>query len=248
MRYLVALSFSLLALGNLNGQNPYPHLKVLKIPNEYCGDEPFFNIHYEASLGEVINTKRNELAEDHIRYLTDNIEEHDLVALKLKFNSTELDGEYYLEFSYGPSCDPGFYLIDAQTQEVIASTDGMNIYIPGGNSVYTTGHLNTTYNKRRKYSFDGIKFKEIEPDFYYIGLKTKTLKPIILYADQDLTTQLAYLPADYSVEVVAARASTARIDEIKYLIKTELGLLGWSNIETTAFKSLQIEGIMFLGD
>ncbi len=247
MKYHIA-TFLLLCLTNLQAQQPYPHLEIIQIPNTYCGNEHFFRIHYEGTLGEEIYLKRSELPKDHKLFVSDDMEESDIVVLKLRFNAAELKGQYYLLFSYGPSCDPGFYIIDEITGKSVGSTDGMEIYIPGGNSVYTTGHINTTFNKRRKYAFNGSEFKEVVPEFYYVGLKTKTLKPITLYADEELTTPLANLPEDYNVEVVAAKRTMNYADNIKYLIKTELGLLGWSTIETTAFQSLQIEGIMFLGD
>lgn len=247
MKYLLASFLFLFGLTRLTAQQPYPHLKTFQIANEYCGDEPYFKIHYNETLAETINTKRNELPEDHPLFATDSFEEHDIVVLKLKFNSKQLSEEYFLVFSHGPSCDPGFYFTDTNKKS-IGSASGMEIYIPGGNSVYTSGHINTTFNKRRKYALTEGKFQEVKPEFYYVGLKTKTLKPVTLYADEELTTQLASLPADYNVEVVAAKRTTDYASNIKYLIKTEVGLLGWSTIETAAFRSLQIEGIMFLGD
>lgn len=248
MKKIIAIFLLQFSLSQLQAQQPYPHLKVMEIPNEYCGDEPYFRIYYDESLAQVVNTKRNELDKGHILFLTDDIEESDLVALRLEFNSEELNKEYFLIFSYGPSCDPGFYIVESSTKESIGFVSGMEIYLPGGNSIYTTGHINTTFNKRKKYFFNGLKFNEIKPEFYYVGLETKTLEPITLFADEELTVQLAYLPADYNVEVVAAKSDESYASKIKYLIKTELGLLGWSTIETTAFRSLQIEGIMFLGD
>ena len=247
MKYFLT-SLLLFSLSYLYAQNPYPHLNIFQIPNEYCGDEAFFKVHYDKTLAKIVNTKRNKFPKEHPLFASNSFEESDIVVLKLKFQSSELTNDYFLVFSYGPSCDPGFYLIDSSNKKSIGSTSGLEIYIPGGNSIYTNGHINTTFNTRRKYSLIDGKFQEIKPEFYYVGLKTKTLKPITLYTDEYLTTQLAYLPADYNIEVVAAKQTAEYANKIKYLIKTEVGLLGWSTIETTAFRSIQVEGIMFLGD
>ncbi|MEQ8924326.1 MAG: hypothetical protein RLO81_00860 [Fulvivirga sp.] len=247
MKYIIT-AILLLGLSNLHAQQPYPNLSTLKIEN-LCGDESYILIHYDEALAKVINTQLNKLPMIHQLYASsDQHEENDIVLLELKFTTTELPNNYYLVFSWGMSCDPGFYFIDGKTNKSIGGSPGLEIYIPGGNSIYTTGHLNSTFNKRRKYSFDGTEFNEVEPEFYYVGLETKTLKPITLYTDEELTTKLAYLPENYNVEVIAAKRTNDYSSKIKYLIKTELGLLGWSTIEITAFESIQIEGIYFMGD
>ena len=173
MKYRIAI-FLFIGLTNLQAQQPYPHLETMKIKNE-CGDEPFILIHYDKALGTEVNVQRSKLPNSHKLFVSgDQFEEWDIVLLELKFTTPELPNSYFLVFSWGPSCDPGFYFIDGKTNESIGSASGLEIYVPGGKSVYTTGHMNTTFNKRRKYEFNGTEFKEVAPEFYYIGLKTKT--------------------------------------------------------------------------
>ena len=248
MKYLTASFLLLFGLTQLTAQQPYPHLKTFQLPNEYCGDEPYFKIHYDENLADIVNIKRNELSKDHELYVSDYIEEYDIITLKLRFNSNELNGAYYLVFSTGPSCDPGFYIIDSKTNETIGRTWGMEIYVPGSNSIYTSGHINSAFNKRRKYSFNGTKFEEVKPEFYYVGLKTKTLKPLTIYTTADLNAKLAQLPANYDVEVLVAQRNENYGSNSKYLVKTAVGLVGWAEIEAGPFVAIDVEGIKFLGD
>jgi len=227
-------------------QRPYPYLETMQFKNE-CGDEPLILIHYDKTLGEEVNIQRSKLPQNH-RLYSSEFEENDIVTLKLRFNTRELKNEYYLIFSFGPSCDPGFYIIDATTNESIGGTSGLEIYIPGGNSIYTTGHINSTFNKKRKYAFNGEKFKEIKPEFYYVGLKTKTLKPLVIYVDEQLTEKLASLPSQYDIEVLVAKRTENYNSKIKFLVRTTLGLVGWSEIQYGVFNSIDVEGIKFMGD
>ena len=229
------------------GQNPYPHLTTMQLYND-CSDKPDILVHYDKMLGEEINIQLSELSKDHPLYTPkDEIGNYDILVLKLKFNNV-LKNEYFLVYSSEPSCDPGFSIYDLEQKDYICNTSGLEIYIPGGSAVYTTGHINSAFNIRRKYVYDGTKFNELKPEFYYVGLESKTLKPITLFADELLTTKLAQLPANYDIEVLAAKRTNGYVNETKYLVKTALGLLGWCKIEAGHFRSIDVKGIMFLGD
>ncbi|MEM8895738.1 MAG: hypothetical protein AAGC88_14240, partial [Bacteroidota bacterium] len=67
-------------------------------------------------------------------------------------------------------------------------------------------------------------------------------------ADENMTNELARLPADYEIEVVAAKNNSSRMNETKYLIKTQLGLLGWYRIQAGKFTAIDVKGILFKGD
>ena len=108
--------------------------------------------------------------------------------------------------------------------------------------------MNSYFNIRRKFSFEEKQLKEIEPEFYYVGLQTKTIRTLNIYSDSELITQLAALPANYEIEVLAAKKYPADRYHWRYLVKTSFGLVGWATIESTAMSSLDVEGIYYAGD
>lgn len=137
-----------------------------------------------------------------------------------------------------------FSLYDLDTKKVIASFDALNIVISGNGSIYTSGHLNE-FNLRQKFTFDGKTFKEDKQPFYYIGLKSVTLKEVKLFSDKELTTSLAVLPAGYEIEVILAEQP---FDNKVYLVRTSYGLTGWAALKAEQYKSVDIEGLFYNND
>jgi hypothetical protein len=146
--------------------------------------------------------------------------------------------------TFGVCPEYEFYLYEITTKKVIQTFYALNIVIPGNGSIYTSGHLNE-FNLRRKFTFDGKTFKEDKQPFYYIGLKSVTLKEVKLFSDKELTTPLAVLPAGYEVEVLLAEQP---FDNKVYLIRTSYGLTGWAALKAEQYKSVDIEGLFYNND
>lgn len=84
---------------------------------------------------------------------------------------------------------------------------------------------------------------EVSQPLYYVGQKTKTLKSITLSQTFKQLKPVAHLPANSSVEIIAAEAK----DSAHYfLIKTAFGLLGWWKLDSVYSQS--IENLYFAGD
>jgi hypothetical protein len=224
-------------------QKPFPHLATYELQTKYMGEIP---IHYVEELGTVINKTLGSLPESHPLW-TNEFGTDDILAMELKFDRNS-NKKYYFVFTYGPSADPAFYFYDIEADEYINAAPGTEIYVPGNGYVYSTGHTNSMFNIRKKWKFNGSEFEEVKPDLYYVGLKTKTLQPLTLYSDQELTTQFANLPANYDIEVLVAERPDKFTTTWKYLIKTSFGLVGWTYAKGGQVRPIDIEGIYFNGD
>jgi hypothetical protein len=137
-----------------------------------------------------------------------------------------------------------FNLYDLETKKVIATFYALNIIVSGNGAIYTSGHLNE-FNLRRKYTYDGKTFKEDKQPFFYIGLKSVTLKEVKLFSDKELTTPLAVLSAGYEIEVLLAEQP---FDNKVYLVRTSFGLTGWAALKAEQYKSIDIEGLFYNND
>lgn len=227
---------------NEKKQDSFAYLETLKIANDWI------TVHYDKTSATIINKNLADLQEGHLLRVTDGPAMENILVLEFTMSSQPKD-KYALVFSAGPSADPAFLVYDAKNWEIKGTFPGTDIYIPGTNSVYVTGKENNCFNKKSKYVFTQNMFIEAIQPFYYVGLQTKTLKPMVLYSDQNLTHQLASLPGNYAIEVVMAENGNAYNPVLKYLIKTSFGLVGWAEINGfNNGNGYQVEGIKYMGD
>ncbi|MFN3528324.1 MAG: hypothetical protein ACK417_00200 [Bacteroidia bacterium] len=137
-----------------------------------------------------------------------------------------------------------FNLYDLESKKNLGSFNALNIVIPGNGSMYTSGHLNE-FNVRRKFTLEGRSFRENDQPFYYVGLKSVTLREVKLYSDKALTTTLAVLPSGYEIEVLLAEQA---FDNKIYLVRTSYGLIGWAGLKAEQYKSIDVEGLFYNND
>ena len=228
-------------------QDPFPHLETINFNMEFCGETSNIKIHYGKDLScEMINATQGTLPKSHPLY-TNEAGKNDVLVMKLNIDQKD-KREYFLIFSQGPSCDPEFAFYDISASKFVGGLPGVELFIPGNGKFYASGHFNALFNIKRKYVFDGKKFEEVKPEFYYVGLKTKTLKNIKLFSDESLTQVIADLPSNYGIEVLVAKRPENFTLEWKYLVKTKFGLVGWTIIKGEQFKSTDVDGIYFKGD
>jgi hypothetical protein len=202
-------------------------------------------VKYSSSSTQVYNQPLGELNEsDPLYYGENGPGMDDLKVLKTKIAAS--GPEYYVVFSWGPSGDPSFmFYEDGSFERPVFSVMALQLYIPGNGNVYTAGHTNNKFNTRKKYTVRNGSFVEAEQPFYYVGLKTKMLKPAKLYNTEQLSKVVASLPIDYSVEVLINKPKTNL-----FLLRTDFGLTGWIEIpgENMFYGNEMIEGIFYAGD
>lgn len=217
---------------NVSAKEAFSYLKKLKV-NSY-GD---IFIKYNEKSTTVINKELNKLEKGDPLYIDSPMGETLLIETTIGSSDA-----YSVVYSPGPSADPTFIFYKKGASKPSFSIPALEVYIPGNGSIYSAGHTNNVFNTRKKFVVKNDKLVEIEQAYYYVGLKTKTLKPIQLYRTKSLTNKIASLPANYSIEVVANEKGSSF-----YLIKTDFGLLGWVKVEST-YGDLTIEGLSYAGD
>ena len=97
------------------------------------------------------------------------------------------------------------------------------------------------FNMRRKFLLKNNSCIEVKQPFYYVGLKTITLKPIQLYRSKEQKEIIAKLFSNSPIEVLINSGEF-------YLLKSSFGLVGWIKIPETLIQTSPIKGLYFAGD
>lgn len=223
-------------LGQTN--NPFPYLT--EVTNR---DDTSVHLYLDKSKAEIFNKKLKDLDKSHPLYTPEDCEsEMTLLAITTVDNSNK---KYAIVYGYCPEPEFHFYGVDG-ISSFYGSIGGLNMYVSGNGNLYVSGHVNSNFDVKRKLKFKENNITEIKQPHYYVGLKTKTLKPITLYHTKELNDVVATLPENYAIEVLLAE--TSHIFEDYYLVRTEFGLIGWTRIKAGQYKSIDVEGIYWNGD
>jgi len=218
----------------IDDTEPFDYLEKLIVDGDVF-------VKYNSASTTVINKSISELDKNDPLYYEDEMGMGGTKLLKTKISS---DGDYYnIVFSWGPSADPEFSFYKDGQKEAIFYVAGLNLYIPGNGSIYVSGHTNNNFNERKKFTLKNGEFVEAPQAYYYVGLKTKTVKAITIYKNDNLTGSVANLPKDYSIEVLINKQGTDL-----YLIKTDFGLTGWVKTGPVNYGDGAIDGLFYAGD
>jgi len=218
----------------IEDNEPFDYLKKLTIYNDIF-------IKYNSASTTVINKSLSELDKNDPLYINNEMGMDNIKLIKTKISS---NSDYYnVVFTEGASADPEFIFYKDGQSEAVSYISGLNLYIPGNGNIYVSGHTNNNFNERKKYTLKNGKFVEASQAYYYVGLKTKTIKPITIYKTENLTGSVASLPKDYSIEVLINKQGTDF-----YLIKTDFGLTGWVKTGSTNYGDGAIDGLFYMGD
>ncbi len=163
-------------------------------------------------------------------------------VIKTRINSSSTHN-YIITYDDFPSGDPAFtfYKTSNDTLIRIERIPGTELYIPGNNQLYVSGHTNNLFDQKKKYVLNDDQITEVEQPYNYVGIESSLETDIILYQDFSLETELARLTKGTTVSVLAAK-------ENNFLIKTPFGLLGWIKIESNLYPGTPIKEIYFAGD
>jgi hypothetical protein len=164
------------------------------------------------------------------------------------FKNEILKDSLTIIYSEGMSADPG-YVITTNTGKVIRRFSCVEFYINGSGTIYTSGHVNNMYDRRRKFQIQNDTIVEINQPFNYVGLKGKTLKSIVLYQDKVGNKIVAQLPKDYEIEILLADAKTEdyAMDQ-NFLVKTDFGLVGWLRLTFDDIYGTVLKELYYAGD
>jgi hypothetical protein len=236
------LAFTLASSLNVCGQNKnvFPHLTKVTIDKEH---KVIFG--YDKRSVRLINKPCYLLnKKDPIHCDRDSaLVEWTLVA-KVKVGN--IKDSVNVIYSPGMSDDPGF-IISTKSDKTIGQFSCIEFYINSLGTVYTSGHVNNMYDRRRKFQVQPDTVIEVKQPYNFVGLKGKTLRDINLYQNKTGGEIVAVIPKDYEIEILLAESSTKdfEIDQ-NFLVKTEFGLVGWLRLE--GFSDRVIEALYYAGD
>jgi hypothetical protein len=235
----LALAFAAIAFAQQQNAKPHRSFENLK---EIKG------VKYDPSISTVIMKKLKDLDSDYNKTFPDYKDYKDpddcsgdeVLILKTKISSG-VNKHYYVVSSSQCASDDGLLIYEEGNKDYIKYFDRVSLVISGGGSVYTEGGYS------RKFDFTGGKFVEVKQPFYYIGLKTRTLKTVILYQDKSFKKAIATLPANYEIEVLL------REPKGDYLARTSFGLVGWVKLASELcsneyYCSTDVENLMILAE
>lgn len=218
--YLLSTFMFLWLFPVISFTNPFPFLKSTKLGQ--------IEIHYPGSLCKL----KNPLSQKEGQLLV-------LECFLEKGDKTP----YRVYFSPGPSEDPVFifHKKSGASWSELVTLPGKKLYILGNGSLFTSGHTNNMFDMRRKYQVSKGSIEEVLQPFYYVGIKSKTLRPAVLYRSQEMKEVIAQLPKNYAVEILLNQGEF-------YLVKTSFGLTGWLRLSGDQRESGLFSEIYFAGD
>jgi len=201
---------------------------------------------YVDSLVDLKLIKLDALPEYHAFYDPDNDDDNGIYVMDVRFGESELL-TFHVVYWPGYSVDPVFYFYHPEDLEVpIYIVEGMNLYIPGGGIFYTSGHINSFFDLRQKYSAIDGKFRHHRQNYQYVGLKTKALIDLELleFPNGDIT--VTTVKAGENIEVLISAISDQGYNV--FLIKNDFGIVGWYELTVDGFYGAHIESLFFRGD
>jgi hypothetical protein len=204
------------------------------------------SVKYDPSISEVIAKKYKHLNSDYKNTFPgykdgqgecDCTAEFGYVILKTKLNRSS-DKYYYIDFWICP--EPEFRIFEEGNKTPLDNISATALVIPGNGSIYTSGHM-SYFNARQKYDFVNNKITEVPQPFYYVGLKSHTLRTVNLYQDTNLKKVIATLPPNNEIEILLSAGGL-------YLARTSFGLVGWTKLEAAQYRSVDVEGLFYNND
>lgn len=202
---------------------------------------------YQPSGTTVIKKTRMQMPKSHPLYVDDDLSQDDVVLLETTLRGA---GKAWVLFSLGPSMDPSFYIVKAgaKKDEVWAEIPATALALPDDGSLFAATRSNSQFTKRSRFQVTEHGVKEIPQSYYYVGLKTWTLKPVDLYFTPDSDTVVAQLATGTKLEVLTTDDKPNKQGSTSYFVRTSEGLTGFVWVPTSQYKADTIEGITWWGD
>ena len=171
-----------------------------------------------------------------------------LGVLVAQYKAPGMKDSLTVVFESGMSDDPEFSIF-GKGQKLIGHVSCLDMYINASGVIYTAGHANNMFNRRRKFQIQKDTLLEVKQPYYYVGLKGQLQKDITLYRDKTGPDVVAQLPKGYEVEVLLAESTTKdyEIDNL-FLVRTDFGLVGWLRLSNEDTFGGVLKELYFRGD
>ena len=241
MKYLSTILIILICIGAHGQKTQYfPNLKKVFIDTS---DKKFI-FGYDSKSIKFLGKKCSSLPKTDYWYCSEDDLENFILLTQI--HTTKITDTLDIFFDQGPSDDPEF-IVSRKNGKVIGRINALEFYITEQNIIYTNGHTNNMFNKRRKFQLFQDTMMEIQQSFYYVGLKSKTNSTLTLYKSKTGNEIIASIPKDYIVEVLLSDPETNDSEKL-FLVRTEFGLVGWLRLKESYTYDTPIEGLRFMGD
>lgn len=241
---VLILAITLFLLQTVVGQNKklFPNLSSIQINKIY---KVSFN--YDPQTTKLINIPCYLLDRKN-PFFCHKDSDYEARTLVGKYKNKKMLDSLEICFIEGASADPEFEIYKKNGKK-IGSITCLDFYITETGAIYTSGHTNSMFDKRRKFQILNDTILEVQQPFRYIGLKGRTLKPITLYQDKIGKGIVAQLPAKYEIEILLSESTGKDFDtEQNYLVKTEFGLIGWLRISDDDVSEPILKEFYYAGD
>jgi hypothetical protein len=233
--FLFMCIFCAATISLAQSSQPFDYLKKITV-------QPFDDGSLYYNSGELVNSKRGDLPSDHPFYAEECEGESSSIVAFVTFSASQ-----ELAICYGFCPGPSFYIYDNKNPDLyLGHINAQTLYIPGNGFIYASGGEGS-FDAKRKYQILENEIVEIKQPFYYVGLKSTTLKPITIYQTKELKKKIAGLPVEYPIEVMLAERDFTSTDDL-YLVKTSFGLVGWARLKAGQYTEIDVKGLIYRGD
>lgn len=155
---------------------------------------------------------------------------------------------FTIYFSPGPSADPEFIITDKNGKKM-GSIQALKLRLNADLSIYTSGHTNNMFDKKSMFTVQKDTVLEVKQPFYQVGLAGILLRNIVMFTDDSFDQIQQTINEGAEIEIMfALPAGKDELYERKYLVRTELGILGYIRIENEDTFGALMEGFFYAGD
>ncbi|MBK9673469.1 MAG: hypothetical protein IPO70_14845 [Bacteroidetes bacterium] len=219
----------------------FPNLKKISVDTSFV--KVIFG--YDSKTTRLIRKKCFELPKTD-QWHCDNEDAGEIIEIVGKYANDKISDSIQIVYDPGLSVDPEF-IITKTNGKIMGRVAALEFYINNNGVIYSAGHINNMFNKRRKFQLYIDTLIEIQQPFYYVGLKTKTASPLTLYHSKSGNEIIAQLPKDYEIEVLLCDTEKNKSQKF-YLVKTDFGLVGWLRLTDDSTFETPAKGLFYKGD
>jgi hypothetical protein len=151
--------------------------------------------------------------------------------------------------TWGPINGPsvGFTIFESEKPyKIIGQIYSRQIVVPGNGYIYSIEREDLNFYVKKKYKIEKDTITEIKQPFYGVNIDSYTLKPVTLFEDEELTKPIAIIPENGTIKILAAK-EPAEYRSL-YLVQSSFGLVGWTKLEASQYRSTAVEGLFYYGD
>ncbi len=202
-------------------------------------------IKYDLNTSKVFNGKLDL----EYQYLEqgDYIVAYSSVKLIETFLSKNSDKKHFITWGSIDGPEIGFTIFESEKpHKILGQIYSRQLIIPGNGFIYSIERENLNFFVKKKYKIEKNNIEEVKQPLYGVNIDSYTLKPITIFEDQQLTKPIATIPENGAIKILAAKEPFEYLS--LYLVQSSFGLVGWTKLEASQYRSTAVEGLFYYGD